>query len=218
MLIIAVKDRFGLVDGCDGDLLVAKEKCGFEFDTVTGMLCGPAPCVATLQEYKSLLRDKLRITGEAFKLYGSNPVEPRSSLQMQWNSERRRFEVTFQSDPSWKKNYTEVKEGGFKFDKQNKVWWTKTKKRAAMFQHAADTRTIEEIGEVKAQKPLKPVEWDEAEHQRMLKEQKDPDEWGEYLTTQGWQKKDGDWYLGDQGYDMTRALWHQRDLERGRRL
>ena len=82
MKIAASEDLFAIVDGCDADLLVAKEKCGFAFDFITGRLVGVAANVDMLRNHKLLLREKILITQSAAVMYAAAGFVKRSAVEM----------------------------------------------------------------------------------------------------------------------------------------
>lgn len=69
MKIVAMEDKFAIAEGLQPDLLVAKEKCGFAFDPVTGLLTGVAANIDALRNHKLLLKEKLMITKKAADMY-----------------------------------------------------------------------------------------------------------------------------------------------------
>lgn len=82
MKIAASEDLFAIVDGCDADLLVAKEKCGFAFDFITGRLVGVAANVDMLRNHKLLLREKILITQAAATMYAAAGFVKRTAVEM----------------------------------------------------------------------------------------------------------------------------------------
>jgi hypothetical protein len=218
MLIIASEEQFGLVDGCDSDYLVAKERCGFRFDPVTGMLIGVAGNVDCLKTNQALFVDKLRITKNATDLYEATAGTPaKSGLILAYNATRKRFEVTFGSGASWKTDYLLVKENGFKFDGMNKIWHTKKKKIAAALQYAATPEALEVIGKRILERAPKPIEWNEAEARAMRRLQQTPEECRAHILAQGWMRREPDrlWIHvnEDEAYDTIQAIWRQREIE-----
>jgi hypothetical protein len=148
MLIAIQDDRFTLLDGCDADLLVAKERCGFKWDIVTGRLTGAAANVGFLKKMKDQLRDKLRITVDALALYEPLREQPvKSGMEMGWNETKERFEVFLAPGPSWKQDLAAVKEAGFKYNPDLKLWWTRKKSIAVTLRNVATERALLEIGE-----------------------------------------------------------------------
>jgi hypothetical protein len=222
MLIVASEDQFGLTDGTDADYLAAKEKCGFRFDLITGMLLGVAANVHYINENRSFFVDPLRITKDAAAMYAQQIAEEKpaaSTLCLAYNIVKKRFEVTFGAGPSWKTDYLLVKENGFKFDKENKCWYTKKKNVAATLQQYAQPDAIEKIGKTILDKAPKPVEWDESEHRAALKKQLTPEQCIDYIESRGWKRNsDSMWiHINElEPYDTIRAIWRQRDRERER--
>ena len=82
MKIATSEDLFAIVDGCDADLLVAKEKCGFTFDFITGRLVGVAANVDMLRNHKLLLREKILITQSAAVMYAAAGFVKRTAVEM----------------------------------------------------------------------------------------------------------------------------------------
>ncbi len=82
MKIATSEDLFAIVDGCDADLLVAKEKCGFTFDFITGRLVGVAANVDMLRNHKLLLREKILITQSAAAMYAAAGFVKRTAVEM----------------------------------------------------------------------------------------------------------------------------------------
>jgi SNF2 family DNA or RNA helicase len=80
--IAASEELFAIIEGCDADMLVAKDKCGFSFDPVTGMLVGVAASVDSLRNHKLLLKDKLLITQQAATMYAAAGFVKRTAVEM----------------------------------------------------------------------------------------------------------------------------------------
>jgi SNF2 family DNA or RNA helicase len=80
--IAASEELFGIIDGCDADLLVAKDKCGFTFDFITGRLVGVAANVDMLRNHKLLLKEKLLITQSAAAMYAAAGFVKRTAVEM----------------------------------------------------------------------------------------------------------------------------------------
>jgi len=63
-------------------MLVARDKCGFRFDPVTGMLIGVAANVDALRNHKLLLKEKIMLTNTAATLFASAGFVKRTAVEM----------------------------------------------------------------------------------------------------------------------------------------